>query len=177
MKKIIFISLLFFCLISSLFCQEEKRIKLNVPSFNVDGVIEETPYVSDYPANYSDAIKMIDLLIEIYDDVSKNYKEQLEELIAYSNKISKELEVAKERNDTLSNMTNTENEKKKSNNAINSFGVLFDYGIIDNSSEFSFLFGLKLYKVTLTFGPEFLIPNNEFINTKLGFKTSIGYWF
>ena len=80
MKKI-FVFLLTIFLSISVYSQEnaEKKIRINVPSIDEKGNITETVYAADYPTSYNEAISKIDLLVEIYDDVTKNYKNQIEE--------------------------------------------------------------------------------------------------
>ena len=102
MKKI-FVFLLTIFLSISVYSQEntEKKIRINVPSIDEKGNITETVYAAEYPTSYNEAVSDIDLLVEIYEDVTKNYKDQIEEDRKYIAELLDELNKAKEKNKAL----------------------------------------------------------------------------
>jgi hypothetical protein len=186
MKKISIILLTFFLTITSLYSQtDDKKIRIKVPSIDEEGNITETVYAAEYPSNYNEAINDIDLLVEIYEDVTKNYKEQIEEDKKYIAKILEELNAAKEKNKALETIdsatTNVDIQKDKSNKTIKdqfeSFGIIGEYGVINDSNEISVQFGIKLWKFTFAAGPNISIPKTQDNKVDFGFRGSIGFWF
>ena len=184
MKKI-FVFLLTIFLSISVYSQEntEKKIRINVPSIDGKGNITETVYATDYPTSYNEAISKIDLLVEIYDDVTKNYKDQIEEDRKYIAELIDELNKAKEKNKALESIDSaTSNTDKRLNkntlkNQFESFGIIGEYGVINNSNEISIQFGIKLWKFTFAAGPNISIPKTQDNKVDFGFRGSIGVWF
>ena len=184
MKKI-FVFLLTIFLSISVYSQEntEKKIRINVPSIDEKGNITETVYATDYPTSYNEAISKIDLLVEIYDDVTKNYKDQIEEDRKYIAELINELNKAKEKNKALESIdsatSNTDKQLNKNTlkNQFESFGIIGEYGVINNSNEISIQFGIKLWKFTFAAGPNISIPKTQDNKVDFGFRGSIGVWF
>lgn len=184
MKKI-FVFLLTIFLSISVYSQEntEKKIRINVPSIDEKGNITETVYATDYPTSYNEAISKIDLLVEIYDDVTKNYKDQIEEDRKYIAELIDELNKAKEKNKALESIdsatSNTDKQLNKNTlkNQFESFGIIGEYGVINNSNEISIQFGIKLWKFTFAAGPNISIPKTQDNKVDFGFRGSIGVWF
>ena len=187
MKKIILILTTIFLLISSVYSQNnsDDKIRIKVPSFNENGEIEETTYVADFPTTYEDAKNDLLLLIEIYGEVTKNYKDQLEEDRKYITEILEELKIAKEHNKTLETIdsanvsieTQTDKTKKSIKDQFESFGIIGEYGVIDNSNEISLQLGIKLWKFTFSAGPNISIPKSSENKIDFSFRGSIGFWF
>ena len=183
MKKI-FVFLLTILLSISVYSQEntEKKIRINVPSIDEKGNIIETVYTADYPDSYNEAISKIDLLVEIYEDVTKN---QIEEDRKYIAELLDELDDAKEKNKTLGSIdsatSNVESQidknKKTLKDQFESFGVIGEYGVINNSNEISIQLGIKLWKFTFAAGPNISIPKIQDNKVDFGFRGSIGIWF
>ena len=144
MKKI-FVFLLTIFLSISVYSQEntEKKIRINVPSIDEKGNITETVYAAEYPSTYNEAVSDIDLLVEIYEDVTKNYKDQIEEDRKYIAELIDELNKAKEKNKALESIdsatSNTDKQLNKNTlkNQFESFGIIGEYGVINNSNEIS----------------------------------------
>ena len=186
MKKI-FVFLLTILLSISVYSQEntEKKIRINVPSIDEKGNIIETVYTADYPDSYNEAISKIDLLVEIYEDVTKNYKDQIEEDRKYIAELLDELDDAKEKNKTLGSIdsatSNVESQidknKKTLKDQFESFGVIGEYGVINNSNEISIQLGIKLWKFTFAAGPNISIPKIQDNKVDFGFRGSIDIWF
>lgn len=184
MKKI-FVFLLTIFLSISVYSQEntEKKIRINVPSIDEKGDITETVYAAEYPASYNEAISDIDLLVEIYEDVTKNYKDQIEEDRKYIAELINELNKAKEKNKALESIDSaTSNADKQLNkntlkNQFESVGIIGEYGVINNSNEISIQFGIKLWKFTFAAGPNISIPKTQDNKVDFGFRGSIGIWF
>ena len=184
MKKI-FVFLLTILLSISVYSQEntEKKIRINVPSIDEKGNIIETVYTADYPDSYNEAISKIDLLVEIYEDVTKNYKDQIEEDRKYIDELIDELNKAKEKNKALESIdsatSNTDKQLNKNTlkNQFESFGIIGEYGVINNSNEISIQFGIKLWKFTFAAGPNISIPKTQDNKVDFGFRGSIGVWF
>lgn len=184
MKKI-FVFLLTIFLSISVYSQEntEKKIRINVPSIDEKGNITETVYAAEYPSTYNEAVSDIDLLVEIYDDVTKNYKDQIEEDRKYIAELIDELNKAKEKNKALESIdsatSNTDKQLNKNTlkNQFESFGIIGEYGVINNSNEISIQFGIKLWKFTFAAGPNISIPKTQDNKVDFGFRGSIGVWF
>ena len=184
MKKI-FVFLLTIFLSISVYSQEntEKKIRINVPSIDEKGNITETVYAAEYPSSYNEAVSDIDLLVEIYEDVTKNYKDQIEEDRKYIAELIDELNKAKEKNKALESIdsatSNTEKQLNKNTlkNQFESFGIIWEYGVINNSNEISIQFGIKLWKFTFAAGPNISIPKTQNNKVDFGFRGSIGIWF
>ena len=184
MKKI-FVFLLTIFLSISVYSQEntEKKIRINVPSIDEKGNITETVYAAEYPSSYNEAVSDIDLLVEIYDDVTKNYKDQIEEDRKYIAELIDELNKAKEKNKALESIdsatSNTDKQLNKNTlkNQFESFGIIGEYGVINNSNEISIQFGIKLWKFTFAAGPNISIPKTQDNKVDFGFRGSIGVWF
>lgn len=184
MKKI-FVFLLTIFLLISVYSQEntEKKIRINVPSIDEKGNITETVYAAEYPTSYNEAISDIDLLVEIYEDVTKNYKDQIEEDRKYIAELIDELNKAKEKNkalesiDSATSNTNKQLNKNTLKNQFESFGIIGEYGVINNSNEISIQFGIKLWKFTFAAGPNISIPKTQDNKVDFGFRGSIGIWF
>ena len=184
MKKI-FVFLLTIFLSISIYSQEntEKKIRINVPSIDEKGNITETVYATDYPSSYNEAVSDIDLLVEIYEDVTKNYKDQIEEDRKYIAELIDELNKAKEKNKALESIdsatSNTDKQLNKNTlkNQFESFGIIGEYGVINNSNEISIQFGIKLWKFTFAAGPNISIPKTQDNKVDFGFRGSIGVWF
>ena len=184
MKKI-FVFLLTIFLSISVYSQEntEKKIRINVPSIDEKGNITETVYAAEYPSSYNEAVSDIDLLVEIYDDVTKNYKDQIEEDRKYIAELIDELNKAKEKNKALESIdsatSNTDKQLNKNTlkNQFESFGIIGEYGVINNSNEISIQFGIKLWKFTFAAGPNISIPKTQDNKVDFGFRSSIGVWF
>ena len=184
MKKI-FVFLLTIFLSISVYSQEntEKKIRINVPSIDEKGNITETVYAAEYPLSYNEAVSDIDLLVEIYDDVTKNYKDQIEEDRKYIAELIDELNKAKEKNKALESIdsatSNTDKQLNKNTlkNQFESFGIIGEYGVINNSNEISIQFGIKLWKFTFAAGPNISIPKTQDNKVDFGFRGSIGVWF
>lgn len=184
MKKI-FVFLLTIFLSISVYSQEntEKKIRINVPSIDEKGNITETVYAAEYPSSYNEAISKIDLLVEIYDDVTKNYKDQIEEDRKYIAELIDELNKAKEKNKALESIdsatSNTDKQLNKNTlkKQFESFGIIGEYGVINNSNEISIQFGIKLWKFTFAAGPNISIPKTQDNKVDFGFRGSIGVWF
>ena len=184
MKKI-FVFLLTIFLSISVYSQEntEKKIRINVPSIDEKGNITETVYAAEYPSSYNEAVSDIDLLVEIYEDVTKNYKDQIEEDRKYIAELIDELNKAKEKNKALESIdsatSNTEKQLNKNTlkNQFESFGIIWEYGVINNSNEISIQFGIKLWKFTFAAGPNISIPKTQDNKVDFGFRGSIGIWF
>lgn len=186
MKKI-FVFLLTLLLSISVYSQEntEKKIRIKVPSIDEKGNITETVYVADYPSSYSEAVFDIDLLVEIYEDVTKNYKDQIEEDRKYISELLNELNEAKEKNKTLESIDSVNSDveiqmdknKKTIKDQFESFGIIGEYGVINDSNEISIQFGIKLWKFTFTAGPDISIPKTQDNKVDFGFRGSIGIWF
>ena len=176
MKKI-FIFLLTLLLSISVYSQEntEKKIRINVPSIDEKGNITETVYTAEYPSSYNEAISDIDLLVEIYKDVTKNYKDQIEEDRKYIAELIDELNKVKEKNKALesidSDVSNTDlqiNKNKKTiKDQFESFGIIGEYGVIN----------IRLWKFTFIAGPNIYIPKSQDNKVDFGFRGSIGIWF
>jgi hypothetical protein len=187
MKKIFVILISFLFLISSIYSQDksDNKLRIKVPSFNENGEIEETTYVADFPTTYDDAKKDLELLVDIYDEVTKNYKTQLEEDRKYIAEILNELKIAKEQNETLQTIdsavegTDIQNEKTKKTikDQFESFGIIGEYGVINDSNEISLQLGIKLWKFTFAAGPNIAIPKSSDGKVDFGFRGSIGFWF
>ena len=184
MKKI-FVFLLTIFLLISVYSQEntEKKIRINVPSIDEKGNITETVYAAEYPSSYNEAVSDIDLLVEIYEDVTKNYKDQIEEDRKYIAELIDELNKAKEKNKALESIdsatSNTDKQLNKNTlkNQFESFGIIGEYGVINNSNEISIQFGIKLWKFTFAAGPNISIPKTQDNKVDFGFRGSIGVWF
>ena len=184
MKKI-FVFLLTIFLLISVYSQEntEKKIRINVPSIDEKGNITETVYAAEYPSSYNEAVSDIDLLVEIYEDVTKNYKDQIEEDRKYIAELIDELNKKKEKNKALESIDSaTSNTDKQSNkntlkNQFESVGIIGEYGVINNSNEISIQFGIKLWKFTFAAGPNISIPKTQDNKVDFGFRGSIGIWF
>ena len=186
MKKI-FIFLLTLLLSISIYSQEsvEKKIRINVPSIDEKGNITETVYAAEYPSSYNEAISDIDLLVEIYEDVTKNYKDQIEEDRKYISELLVELDEAKEKNKTLNSINSSTSDinnqvdknKKTIKDQFESFGIIGEYGVINDSNEISIQFGIKLWKFTFATGPNISIPKTQDNKVDFGFRGSIGFWF
>lgn len=184
MKKI-FVFLLTIFLSISIYSQEntEKKIRINVPSIDEKGNITETVYAAEYPSSYNEAVSDIDLLVEIYEDVTKNYKDQIEEDRKYIAELIDELNKAKEKNKALESIdsatSNTDKQLNKNTlkNQFESFGIIGEYGVINNSNEISIQFGIKLWKFTFAAGPNISIPKTQDNKVDFGFRGSIGVWF
>lgn len=184
MKKI-FVFLLTIFLSISVYSQEntEKKIRINVPSIDEKGNITETVYAAEYPSSYNEAVSDIDLLVEIYEDVTKNYKDQIEEDRKYIAELIDELNKAKEKNKALESIdsatSNTDKQLNKNTlkNQFESFGIIGEYGVINNSNEISIQFGIKLWKFTFAAGPNISIPKTQDNKVDFGFRGSIGIWF
>ena len=184
MKKI-FVFLLTIFLSISVYSQEntEKKIRINVPSIDEKGNITETVYAAEYPSTYNEAVSDIDLLVEIYEDVTKNYKDQIEEDRKYIAELIDELNKAKEKNKALESIdsatSNTDKQLNKNTlkNQFESFGIIGEYGVINNSNEISIQFGIKLWKFTFAAGPNISIPKTQDNKVDFGFRGSIGVWF
>ena len=184
MKKI-FVFLLTIFLSISIYSQEntEKKIRINVPSIDEKGNITETVYAAEYPSSYNEAISDIDLLVEIYEDVTKNYKDQIEEDRKYIAELIDELNKAKEKNKALESIdsatSNTDKQLNKNTlkNQFESVGIIGEYGVINNSNEISIQFGIKLWKFTFAAGPNISIPKTQDNKVDFGFRGSIGIWF
>lgn len=184
MKKI-FVFLLTMFLSISVYSQEntEKKIRINVPSIDEKGNITETVYAAEYPSSYNEAVSDIDLLVEIYEDVTKNYKDQIEEDRKYIAELIDELNKAKEKNKALESIdsatSNTDKQLNKNTlkNQFESFGIIGEYGVINNSNEISIQFGIKLWKFTFAAGPNISIPKTQDNKVDFGFRGSIGIWF
>ena len=184
MKKL-FIFLLTVFLSISVYSQEntEKKIRINVPSIDEKGNITETVYAAEYPSSYNEAVSDIDLLVEIYEDVTKNYKDQIEEDRKYIAELLDELNKAKEKNKALESIdsatSNTDEQLNKNTlkNQFESFGIIGEYGVINNSNEISIQFGIKLWKFTFAAGPNISIPKTQDNKVDFGFRGSIGIWF
>ena len=184
MKKI-FVFLLTIFLSISIYSQEntEKKIRINVPSIDEKGNITETVYAAEYPSSYNEAVSDIDLLVEIYEDVTKNYKDQIEEDRKYIAELIDELNKAKEKNKALESIdsatSNTDKQLNKNTlkNQFESFGIIGEYGVINNSNEISIQFGIKLWKFTFAAGPNISIPKTQDNKVDFGFRGSIGIWF
>ena len=184
MKKI-FVFLLTIFLSISVYSQEntEKKIRINVPSIDEKGNITETVYTSEYPSSYNEAVSDIDLLVEIYKDVTENYKDQIEEDRKYIAELIDELNKAKEKNKALESIdsatSNTDKQLNKNTlkNQFESFGIIGEYGVINNSNEISIQFGIKLWKFTFAAGPNISIPKTQDNKVDFGFRGSIGVWF
>ena len=184
MKKI-FVFLLTIFLSISIYSQEntEKKIRINVPSIDEKGNITETVYAAEYPSSYNEAVSDIDLLVEIYEDVTKNYKDQIEEDRKYIAELIDELNKAKEKNKALESIdsatSNTDKQLNKNTlkNQFESFGIIGEYGVINNSNEISIQFGIKLWKCTFAAGPNISIPKTQDNKVDFGFRGSIGVWF
>ena len=184
MKKICVFLLTIFLSIS-IYSQEntEKKIRINVPSIDEKGNITETVYAAEYPSSYNEAVSDIDLLVEIYEDVTKNYKDQIEEDRKYIAELIDELNKAKEKNKALESIdsatSNTDKQLNKNTlkNQFESFGIIGEYGVINNSNEISIQFGIKLWKFTFAAGPNISIPKTQDNKVDFGFRGSIGVWF
>ena len=184
MKKI-FVFLLTIFLSISVYSQEntEKKIRINVPSIDEKGNITETVYAAEYPSSYNEAVSDIDLLVEIYEDVTKNYKDQIEEDRKYIAELIDELNKAKEKNKALESIdsatSNTDKQLNKNTlkNQFESFGIIGEYGVINSSNEISIQFGIKLWKFTFAAGPNISIPKTQDNKVDFGFRGSIGVWF
>ena len=184
MKKI-FVFLLTIFLSISVYSQEnaEKKIRINVPSIDEKGNITETVYAAEYPSSYNEAVSDIDLLVEIYEDVTKNYKDQIEEDRKYIAELIDELNKAKEKNKALESIdsatSNTDKQLNKNTlkDQFESFGIIGEYGVINNSNEISIQFGIKLWKFTFAAGPNISIPKTQDNKVDFGFRGSIGVWF
>lgn len=184
MKKI-FVFLLTIFLSISVYSQEntEKKIRINVPSIDEKGNITETVYAAEYPSSYNEAVSDIDLLVEIYEDVTKNYKDQIEEDRKYIAELIDELNKAKEKNKALESIdsatSNTDEllNKNTLKNQFESVGIIGEYGVINNSNEISIQFGIKLWKFTFAAGPNISIPKTQDNKVDFGFRGSIGIWF
>ena len=184
MKKI-FVFLLTIFLSISVYSQEntEKKIRINVPSIDEKGNITETVYATEYPSSYNEAVSDIDLLVEIYEDVTKNYKDQIEEDRKYISELLDELNKAKEKNKALESIdsatSNTDKQLNKNTlkNQFESVGIIGEYGVINNSNEISIQFGIKLWKFTFAAGPNISIPKTQDNKVDFGFRGSIGIWF
>ena len=184
MKKI-FVFLLTIFLLISVYSQEntEKKIRINVPSIDEKGNITETVYATEYPSTYNEAVSDIDLLVEIYEDVNKNYKDKMEEDRKYIAELIDELNKAKEKNKALESIdsatSNTDKQINKNTlkNQFESFGIIGEYGVINNSNEISIQFGIKLWKFTFAAGPNISIPKTQDNKVDFGFRGSIGVWF
>lgn len=184
MKKI-FVFLLTIFLSISVYSQEntEKKIRINVPSIDEKGNITETVYAAEYPSSYNEAVSDIDLLVEIYEDVTKNYKDQIEEDRKYIAELLDELNKAKEKNKALESIdsatSNTDKQLNKNTlkNQFESVGIIGEYGVINNSNEISIQFGIKLWKFTFAAGPNISIPKTQDNKVDFGFRGSIGIWF
>ena len=184
MKKI-FVFLLTIFLSISVYSQEntKKKIRINVPSIDEKGNITETVYAAEYPSSYNEAVSDIDLLVEIYEDVTKNYKDQIEEDRKYIAELIDELNKAKEKNKALESIdsatSNTDKQLNKNTlkNQFESFGIIGEYGVINNSNEISIQFGIKLWKFTFAAGPNISIPKTQDNKVDFGFRGSIGVWF
>ena len=184
MKKI-FVFLLTILLSIAIYSQEntEKKIRINVPSIDEKGNITETVYAAEYPSSYNEAVSDIDLLVEIYEDVTKNYKDQIEEDRKYIAELIDELNKAKEKNKALESIdsatSNTDKQLNKNTlkNQFESFGIIGEYGVINNSNEISIQFGIKLWKFTFAAGPNISIPKTQDNKVDFGFRGSIGVWF
>ena len=186
MKKI-FIFLLTLLLSISVYSQEntEKKIRINVPSIDEKGNITETVYTAEYPSSYNEAISDIDLLVEIYKDVTENYKDQIEEDRKYISELIDELNKAKEKNKALESIDSDVSDadlqinknKKTIKDQFESFGIVGEYGVINNSNEISIQFGIRLWKFTFIAGPNISIPKSQNNKVDFGFRGSIGIWF
>ena len=186
MKKL-FVFLLIIFLSISVYSQEnaEKKIRINVPSIDEKGNITETVYAAEYPTSYNEAISDIDLLVEIYKDVTENYKDQIEEDRKYIAELIDELNKAKEKNKALesidSDVSNTDAQINKNKKTIKdqfeSFGIIGEYGVLNNSNEISIQLGIRLWKFTFIAGPNISITKSQDNKVDFGFRGSIGIWF
>ena len=180
-RKIILTILAIF-LFSSENLYSNDKIKIKVPSFDETGTIKEITYTKEYPTSLEDSIETINLLIEIYNEVSNNYKTQIAEYEKYTADILNELESVKEKNKNVTEIQQTQNEINNDSNSfiennLKSYGFLTEYGTLNGSNEISIQFGIKLKSFTLICGPNFLLPKNNSNNLLVGFRGSIGFWF
>jgi hypothetical protein len=184
MRKRLFIFTLLILITSFAFSQANDKVRIKVPCFSENGEITETTYVREYPATIQEAIQTIDLLVEIYGDVSNNYKEQINELVKATREIENELKLAQEKNAALekidtvnTNIDKVANKHKVFKDYFESFGIIGEYGVLNNSNEVSLQFGIRLWKFTFSAGPNILIPTTSDSKVNFGFRGAIGIWF
>jgi len=185
MKKI-FLFLSVFFISTTLFAE---KIKITVPSFDSEGNIVETVYVKDIPDTYDDAIDTINLIIDIYNEVSSNYKNQIIDMEKYCDKITEDLTKANEQITTLKTL----NEIKDDNDSIiqkneqktdsynfslkNNMGIIAEYGCMNKSNEVAVKFALRFWRFSFEVGPNLLIPTGINTEYQFGFRGGIGFWF
>lgn len=181
MKKIILfvIVLLFASLVYS------ETIEIKIPSFDKSGNIIEEVYTREMPNDYNDAITVIRALVNSYNETSNAYKEELIKNQNTLNKLNVDLNNAYEKIVLLEELTNSKdkvdkakenlNKKFNLNTLFGGFGVIGEYGTLNNSNEVALLLGVRIWKFELGLGPNLLIPNNDIV--KFGFRGSLGFWF
>ena len=93
-----------------------------------------------------------------------------------------ELNNAKEKNKALESIDSAtssvdlhlDKNKKTLKDQFESFGIIGEYGVINNSNEISIQFGIKLWKFTFAAGPNISIPKTQDNKVDFGFRGSIG---
>lgn len=183
MKKIL---VLLLTIIFSSFIYSE-NIQIKVPSFDKDGSIKEDTYTRSMPTTYEESIVVIRALVESYNTTSDAYKTELIQNKEAIEKISKELDIANQKINTLEDINNSkdllDNTNKKLDTKFNlknifgGFGLIGEYGTINNSDEVSLQLGIRIWKVTLGIGPNVLIPRTNTETIRFGFRGSLGFWF
>lgn len=183
MKKILVFLL---TIIFSSFVYSE-NIQIKVPTFDNDGNIKEETYTRSMPTTYEESITVIRALVESYNTTSNAYKTELTHNKEAIEKISKDLEIANEKVNTLEDINKSkdllDNANKNLDNKFNlknmfsGFGIIGEYGTINNSDEVSLQLGIRIWKLTLGVGPNILIPRVNTESMRFGFRGSLGFWF
>lgn len=183
MKKI-FVSLILFSI--SLFCFSQE-LEISIPKFDKDGNITETVYTREYPKTYEESKEIIDLLLEIYNDVNTNYKNQILVYEKDSKEILKSLEEAKKENDRLTEIINNKKDLEDSIDSINDgnfikdnfegIGIIGGYGLSKCESNMNIQLGIKFWRLTFSAGPNIIFPNDKTKETSVGINLTLGVWF
>lgn len=186
MKKIYTLLLILF-LSSSFVFSQNNNIEITILKFDKNGNLTETTYTKEYPNNYEEAIDTIVLLNEIYNQTSESYKNQILEYEKNSKIIKEELERALKENKQLSDILESKNKVdnatesiEKSNILKDNFegiGIICGYGINRNSNIIDIQFGIKLWKFTISVGPEIIVPHDKGESVDVGIDLALGIWF
>lgn len=186
MKKIYTLLLILF-LSSSFVFSQNNNIEISIPKFDKDGNLTETIYTKEYPSNYKEAIETIVLLNEIYNQTSESYKNQILEYEKNSKIIKEELDRALKENKQLSETLKSKKDLDKATESIEksnilkdnfeSIGIIGGYGINRNSNIIDIQLGIKLWKFTISIGPEIIVPYDKEESIDVGLDLALGIWF
>lgn len=186
MKKIYTLLLILF-LSSSLVFSQNNNIEITIPKFDKNGNLTESVYTKEYPRNYKEAVEIIVLLNEIYKETSESYKNQILEYEKNSKIIKEELDRALKENKQLSEILKSKNKVDNATESIEksnvlkdnfeSIGIVGGYGMNRSSNIIDIQLGIKLWKFTISVGPEIIVPYNKDESIDVGLDLALGIWF